>query len=384
MRKRLESAITDTLDDKATKLKLVPASLGVYLNGQKTIVVADKPDYIWCRVRGQTSQMTQAFNAHSGGVAHHWDLPILIYRDPAYPDIWKVYGRDIRRYKNWEGISYIVPHGLSHSLAGSGKVGDDPVWIDRRQILPLQPHPAPSGTMGIEIASDFYYFGGLYHWFAGTGTADLSGYKPTGALNGMFVTVYIDGDKEIAYLAGDEFGLVIPPADPGPFIPIPRPDQGVPVCAVLLSTGTAMISWGDMYDLRFIQEPAPSSGSSIYIYDEGLIQGVVDSMNFEGDTVQAIVSGSFAHIVHTGGATVGAQHFHVEEPTALATLTGGYWQVALEEYATGSLAVAVNGIVQTPSVNYQEQYPGSGTFEFLGDGIPTGSVVTCWYGVYCG
>jgi len=339
-KKRLEGALSKLIGDKADKLELVPASVGAYINGRKTVQVVDKPDYIWVRVRGTTEQRTQAFNSHPSGVGHHWDLPVLIYKDPAFPQIWKVYGRDIERYTDWEGVAYQVPHGRSHSfLGGSQKCGDDPVWVAREQITPLQPHPKPTGTCAIDISSDFYYFGGRYHWFTATGTIDLcASFLPTGGHHGKFVTVYLDGDTgNPAYLEGPEFDLILAPTDPGIYISVPTDEQGVPVAACLMTTGTTWVGWGELYDLRFIQSPVVATGSYVWIYDEGAIQGRVHSLNFEGDGIAAIVSGSFVHIVYTPPAASLGATMHWDDGSPLCTGTIIDWGNNLDVSCSGTV-----------------------------------------------
>lgn len=299
-KRRLERAVDGMISKKQDKLNLIPALLGVYRAGQKTIVVAERPDFVYCRVRGSTSDVVLAFNET---VSETWDLPILIYRDPNVPDIYKVYGRDIRTYSDWGGDFYSSkPHGRSHSFGRPE--GNDPVWIYKRQQMALLPRPLVSGTLGIFIEPEFYYFDGTYRWWPGSGTTSLEGFKPTGSVNGRFVTVYIDGlTGNPAYLSGPEFNAYIPPLDPIEYVTLPRPDQGLPIAAVFLLTGTERIGWGEIFDLRLTVAPVPGTGSNMIIYDEGVLQGTVGTMNFVGDSVEAIVSGSFAWISVTGSAS---------------------------------------------------------------------------------
>ena len=83
-----------------------------------------------------------------------------------------------------------------------------------------------------------------------------------------------------------------------------------------------------------------------------------------------------------GGAYPGATRMAVGVPASLGDgVTGIYWQVPDFEFYTGSLALALGGVVQSPGIDYDEQHPGSGTYEFLVERPPTGSVQTVWYGV---
>jgi hypothetical protein len=345
-KKKLNEVLGETLSRKQDRPMEQPALLGAYINGQKTIAVSGRPDFVWCRIAGNTSQQVRAFNQHAGGVGHHFDLPIIIIRDSVNPDVWKVAGRDIRKYGDWGASGnqpysspYLPPHGNDHSFSSQSGMGIDPVWVFKRQLMPMLPHPHPTGSMSIDIGSDFYYFEGTYRWFASTGTASLASHLPTGAANGRFVTVYIDGNTgNPSYLDGPEFNALVPPIDPGEFIAVPSGNQGVPVAAVFLLTGSSRIGWGEIFDLRYPHVPVPTGP--------------------------------------------GATRFAVGVPVSLGSgPTGMFWRVPDSQYYTGSLALSLAGLVLTPGVDYDEQHPGSGTFEFLGSGPPTGSPQVVWYGV---
>lgn len=373
-RKRLHKAMGTVLSGKQDKDILVPALLGAYRSGQPTIIVAGRPDFVYVRLRGNQSEVVQAFNEK---VAFHFDLPILVLRDENFSDRWIVHGRDIAQYASWEGSAYGVAHASSHSFAGADRTGSDIVWVNKSQYMPLLPRPEASGTMGLWIESDFYYFDGRYHWWPGSGTADLSGFRPTGAMNARYVTVYIDADGNPAGLAGPEFDKVYS-GDPADYISIPDPDDGVVVAAVLFMTGTQAVGWGEIFDLRNPNQPPAPTGSPIWIADEGAVLGKVWGLNFVGECVEAVISGSYGHIIHTSDA----HRFVTDIPIALETITGTYWVVPDYEFASGSLALAVDGLVRSPGIHYQEQYPGSGTFNFVGAGPGTGSYLVVWYGVY--
>jgi len=425
-KKRLRKVLKATLDGKADKPTLVPGLLGAYINGIPTITVAGRPDFVWVRLRGDESARIQAFNEK---VAEHFELPILVARDKDLADIWYVHGRDLRQYESWEGAAYGPPHGSSHSFAGAPYTGSDIVWTNKRQYMPMLPRPVASGSMGIWIHSDFYYFDGRYHFWPGSGTGDIfSALRPTGSLNSRYVTVYIDENGNPAGLVGAEFETIYA-GDPATYISLPTSDQGVPVAAVLLQTGTQWIGWGEIYDLRNPNAPLWPTGSFITVFDEGAYRGFVNGINFVGDNVEVVVSGSYAHVMVSGTAggnggvdqigiyalddgvprcsgswvdfgnrldvscsgtvirvdatasDLAGDKVVVTQPSPLNTATGTYWLVPDEIFRTGSLGLAVNGLVQTPTIDYAEQYPGSGTFQFISEGPPTGSFLTVWYGV---
>lgn len=257
-RRRFQRAWQNELGKKADKPKLVPAMVGAYFNGQKTIKVSGREDFIWARIRGKTSEVVQVFNDI---IQPFWDLPILVYRDPNYPDIWKVYGRDISRYEDWGGVSYIPSHGSQHAFAHGDNVGADVVWVFKRQFVPMLLRPGATATMSVYGEADFYYFDGSYTWFPGTGTEDLTSYKPTGGHNAKYATIYIEpSTNNLLVLEGPEFDAIWPPDDPGDMIAVPSPHVGIPLGAVLLMTGTNQIGWGELYDLRNIVSALPITG----------------------------------------------------------------------------------------------------------------------------
>lgn len=298
-RKRAQAAIKTLLEDKQDKPRLYPANLGAYVAGFKTLRVAARPDFVWCRMRGGNAEIIQAFN---DVVGLHWDLPIMVYRDPNTPAVWRIYGRDIAQYDDWDGASYIPPHGASHSFSQSPKTGVDPVWVFKRQFMPMLVRPIATGSMGVYIEPDFWYWGGHYNWWPGSGVAISNAYRPTGALNAAFVTIYMDGATETpALLKGPEFPAWFPPSDPGDYISVPSPSVGVPVAAAFITTGTSFIGWGEIYDLRLpvaAQNDQLTTGSITFM-DEGFVAGQAPQLNVVGSEVSLTISGSVAMFKHT-------------------------------------------------------------------------------------
>jgi hypothetical protein len=324
-KRRLKRAIGGMMDRKADRPKLLPGQLGAYVNGQKTLRVNSRQDFVYVRLRNATSEVVQAFNEKVG---LHWDLPVLVYRDPEQPDIWKIYGRDIGQYETWGSQSYLPPHGDSHSFAGTEKSGSDVVWVAKRQYLPMLVHPLPTGTMSVYIEPDFYAWDGLYHWWPGSGTADLSPHRATGASNGRFVTIYIDGaTQSLGYLDGPEINPFFMQVDPGQYISIPAGDAGIPIAAVWLATGTPKVGWGEIYDLRQPASRVFSSAGvtgSVTVYDETALLGSVKNFDFIGAGVTVVRSGTFAFVNVPGGGGGGGGGigiFGLDEGVPLGTGT---------------------------------------------------------------
>jgi len=386
-RKRFERAMGDALDKKKDKPRLFKGLMGAYVNGVKTATVGDRPDFVYVRLRGATGEVIQAFN-DSVGLA--FDLPVLVIRDERFPNIWRIEGRDLGQYSDWGGASYLPPHGRAHSFVGGADTGSDPVWVFKPQYMPFLPRPSNTGTNAIYVEAEYYYWEGAYHYFPGSGTADLFQYKPTGGGAGRFVTVYLDGNTgNLDYLVGPEFSLIFPPADQLDFILTPDANEGIPIAAVSLQTGTENIGWNEIYDLRIVATPLPNTGSLTHIYDEGVSKGQVSSLDFVGPVVEAIVSGSYAWISitgSTGGGTPGgetgtATYSLVAIPEPVDSITGQYWRTpGGRPYATGSMNPFIDGISQVKATAFEEHFPESGTYRYL-EAPPTGVFHEIKFGV---
>jgi len=321
-KKKLERALSAFSNTKVTKPELVPGMLGGYIDGYQQIVVGYRPDFVYVRLRTSDSETIQAFNDKVG---IHWDLPVLVYRDPQSPGVWRIYGRDIRQYAEWEGAAYNNPHADSHSFAGAARTGADVVWTFKRQYMPLLMHPNPTGTLGVYIEPDFYLYGGDVRWWPGSGTASLAAYKPTGSFTARFVTVYLNSAGNPDFLAGDEFSALDVPSDPSTYIEIPTYTQGVPLGAVLLLSGTEYIGWGELYDLRLPNQavfPMSDVSGSLMFYDEATLQGSAPRLNVTGERLSLTVSGSYATLRSSPDPVEQIGVFNVEYPPGSAVGTG--------------------------------------------------------------
>lgn len=321
-KKKLERALSAFSDSKISKPVLVPGALGGYIDGYQQIQVAYRQDFVYVRLRTTDSETIQAFNDKVG---IHWDLPVLVYRDPESPGVWRIYGRDIRAYDDWEGAAYNNPHAESHSFAGAAKTGADVVWTFKRQYMPLLMHPNPTGTMGVYIEPDFYVYQGQVRWWPGSGSTSLAGLKPTGSFTGRFVTVYLNSAGVPAFLGGDEFSALDVPTDPSSYIEIPSTTEGVPLGAVLLLSGTEYIGWGEIYDLRLPNQavfPMSDVSGSLMFYDEATLQGSAPRLNVTGERLTVRVSGSYATIHASPDPVEQIGVFNVIDPPGSALGTG--------------------------------------------------------------
>jgi glycerophosphoryl diester phosphodiesterase len=120
-------------------------------------------------------------------------------------------------------------------------------------------------------------------------------------------------------------------------------------------------------------------GSSITIYEGGTQKATgTTGIDFHAG-FGVIVSGTVAYITNSivsGTST----YVRAGAPEALTAITGAYWAVPDHVYATGTLSLFINGVAQSPVIDFTEQYPASGTYQ-LTSVHPTGTIFTAIWGV---
>jgi len=142
MPRRLRQAFNRLDLSKKDKEFFIPAILGFMINGIKTVEVAERPGYVYARIRSNLNEVIQAFNDKVSPV---YDFPVLLIRDPNNVTRYRVDSRDTARYENWGSTSSYLPrHGNQHSFNPDGGGGGDIVWVYGRQFMPLtQKSPPP-------------------------------------------------------------------------------------------------------------------------------------------------------------------------------------------------------------------------------------------------
>jgi hypothetical protein len=223
-----------------------------------------------------------------------------------------------------------------------------------------------------------------------------------------------------------------------PYIPVHNPATQIPLAALRLSTGSVSIDWDNLYDVRQWVHAIPSGtsaggaggGGFISVWDEGIPIGSGTVFNFVGNGVTSTRSGTVINVDIPGGGGGGgfgvavtndgipigtgttldfgsdfvatrsgtviridpirslisgtSTYYRVGQPTPLAPYTtGAYWQVPDRLYATGSLSVSNQGHALIIGTDYLEQYPSSGTYQYLTI-MPTGTYHLVEYGVPVG
>lgn len=305
-KKNLHRQVKGILEDKSDKLNLISGSLGITIDGQKTVEVSNREGYVWVRLRGSQSELIQAYNA---SVSPIFDLPVLVVRQG---NKYAIYGRDIQRYDNWGITPYLPKHGTQHSFSPENGQGGDVTWIYSRQFVPML--ASPSGTSGaglLNINPSVYRTPeGAWEFIGDTSTPNILVAKPTDSQARMML-LYWDLDTDApAMLTGTTFSATLTgTASVLPYIPTTTNSRRVPLAGIRLVSGTSVVGWDNIYDLRqFAVNVPPSFSGGFGIMEEGVIQGTGTILNFIGEGVTALVSGSIARIhvtaVGSGGESL--------------------------------------------------------------------------------
>jgi len=300
---------------KANELNPIPGILGFLINGVRTVEVPNRNGYVYVRLRDNLSEVCQAFNDNVSPV---YGLPVLMVRDSTNRTRYKILGRDLGRYQDWGTSSpYLPRHGAQHSFNPPDE-GGDVTWIYGRQLMPLLVYPSGSyGAGNVLIYPYTFYRNNTWHYIGSTGTASLLTYKPTGSSNARMVLVYLDDNDVPALEAGSEFSAGLTgTAQLFTYIPALPSTSGIPLAGIRLVSGTSVILWDNIYDLRpwIVGDGFTPTGSYGHtIADEGVSlpsQPVLDFIgpgvgvrNASGRT-EVIISGTASGISSATGARV--------------------------------------------------------------------------------
>lgn len=250
--KRLDAAIRKVKLQKIDKVQQISGLLGVTKDGTNQIEVPGRRGFVWVRLRNNLSELVQAFNEN---VSLVFGLPVLVERDPSNPSRYRVVGRDVGRYNSWGGSATgQAAHGSTHSFVPGG--GGDMVWVYSQQFMPLLVVPSGNaGAMSLVVQPALYYISGSYHYLGGTGTANLSSYKPSDG-NAHVIVLEIDpASGQLLISTGTMAGVpnqLTGTAELAPYFPPLIDESHEPLAAIRLLSGTSYLSWANLYDLRQI------------------------------------------------------------------------------------------------------------------------------------
>lgn len=305
--KKLKSSLKKYDKSKQNTETLISGELGITLNGHKIVEVPNRKGFVYVRLKGNTSELIQAFNAT---VAVVYDLPVFVVRQAG---IYKVVGRNIDRYQNQFGVApYLPKHGAQHSFNHDIGVGGDIAWIYSQQFMPLLSYPSGTyGSMTLSVQPHFYEWNGQWKYSQNTGTPSYTPYIPTITGSARMVLSYIDpSDNSIKLVPGTPFANSITgSAEIAQYIPdIPR-EVGIPLAAVRLVTGTTVLDWNSIYDMRDFYTVGKPSGSvgggggggmtGLVGWDEGIYVATGTILNVTGPNATLSASGTVLNLNFT-------------------------------------------------------------------------------------
>lgn len=310
MTRKLKDALKKQKKTTKKQIPQIYGMLGIPINGAKTVEVANRNSYVYVRLRNNQSEVIQAFN---NKVSPAYNLPVIVERQG---NRYTVVSVDTERYENnWNSFAPFLPrHGNTHSFdIESGGAGDI-VWVHSRQFMPMLTLPSGStGGSNVVVASyTLKNDDNTWKYVGNTGTPSITPYNPTSPTGAVMVLVYLDiasGNPMLIAGTGTVFSNTLTGTNQiVPYIPsLTNPATQIPLGAVRLVTGTSRISWDNIYDVRQFLHGVPtgsggggSTGTTIAIWDEGVPQGNVTTMNFVGTVVDVSVSGSVARVFITG------------------------------------------------------------------------------------
>ena len=429
MNKKLKSSLKKYDKSKENKQVLISGELGITLDGRRRVEVPNRRGFVYVRLKGNTSELIQAYNATVSPV---YDLPVFVVRQTG---IYKVVGRNIDRHQNqWGTAPFLPKHGAQHSFNHDIGAGGDVVWVWSQQFMPLLSYPSGTeGSMHISVEPHFYEWNGQWQYAQNTGTPSYAPYVPTITGSARMVLSYIDpSDNSIRLVPGTPFSNSITgSAQIAQYIPdIPR-EVGIPLAAVRLSTGTTSLDWNAIYDVRdfyTVGKPSGSAGGAggtlgVVGWDEGTLVGTGTILNVVGAGAALSRSGTVLNlsvpapvfpasqigvmgwnrgvplgtgtVINTTGnlsTSISGTVLNIsapittyqrfEQPIPIQSSSGTMWRVPDNVYASGSLGVFYNGIAQAKGIHYEELIFVSGTYHLLFT-PSTGTIHMASYGVPC-
>lgn len=251
----LERELSSLVNDQPEPLK---GTLGL---NSSTIKVSNRPGYVWVRMLDNPSEIIKAYN---NVVSPTYNLPVVLSYNGRRYEVVKI---DIDRYENWP-TSYVPYHGKQHSAA-RGSEGQDIVWVDSQQFLPLLVVPdTRTGTNSVNVWSSYYQdSNGNWSMVGGTGISNYTSMDVTGST--LYLVMLDDNTKQLYNITGS----ILSPTITGtqdvlantPAIP-PAHAMDSPL-ALIKVRPNHRISWRDIYNLRKFIHPNTAAGSQITFFD---------------------------------------------------------------------------------------------------------------------
>ena len=214
---------------------------------ETVIKVSNRPGFIWVRLLDNLSEAIQVYNRK---VNPTYNLPVKLTFDGTKYEIDSV---DANRYSQWNSIqAYLPEHGMQHS-AMYGASGNDIVWVDQRQFLPLLPTPTGfTGTNVITVAP--YVFRNTQgNWIYAGNTGVIC--PPSSMATGSTIQLLSlrDSDGALYFKPGTPFVGQISGANAFvPHLPTLDNNNDIPLAGILRigNVSGTRILWDSVLDVR--------------------------------------------------------------------------------------------------------------------------------------
>jgi len=298
--KKLDKSLGNFSRQKQATEETFFGELGVPLGGSKIVDVSGRRGYVYVRLRGDTSELIQAYNQVVPSI---YNLAVVVKRNR---NKYSIIGRDDTKYSNTGsgaggGVTPLPRHGGQHSLNPDAGMGADVSWIYTRQFMPNLAYPSGTSTQ-LTIHPHFYEWNGQFKYINPTGSVNLASYIPTATGSAVMALVWVEGDTgALRVSAGAGFsGGVNNNWDIAGHIPDIDRNTGLPLMAVKLTTGTTSLDWSNLYDVRDFQTVSKRF-DGIGIQDSTTPAGTGTTLNF-GSNLSVSMAGNVATI--NGGISV--------------------------------------------------------------------------------
>jgi hypothetical protein len=237
---------------------------GLLGNYNHIVEVPDRPNYVYVRFAGQV--LSQVFNDR---VAPLEDLEVLVGYDPEEPNLYQVLDirSNLKRYNEDDDTTNYVPeHHRTHEWMQYPGGGNDVVFVDLRQFMPIRTSPMPTGV-SLLVHRGIIYGGDEYGWgYVTGGFVDFSAALPSegvsGSINARFALLSLDQNGMPVITTGDAKSILLLGLDD-----VPDPNPGcLPLALIRLYSNQTRISEAfsntDIADLRF-----PGARGFLTMYD---------------------------------------------------------------------------------------------------------------------
>jgi len=248
---RLRENLADKFGERELRPQRFHAIMG---DGTGAVSVPGKPNYVYIRRVGR-GLIEECLNNKA---AVRDGLPVIAGYSHESPEILQILEVDWPSFSAPGDYSYVQHHHEAHELHNTSG-GDDVVWVQSQQLMPLLVYPTDPATLFVNVFGGWYPWVSGWHYFESTLSITFAAHVPALPAEARYVLVSIDGATEaLQYTAGATFPIFLPPADAEDMVPAP-PAGSIPIGAVYLVFGATAIGWDELFDMRLFSQPVGGS-----------------------------------------------------------------------------------------------------------------------------